>query len=1118
MNCKCSYCNYSMIRADILAKHEKICTFNPKNKKTCVTCDKLFYSYDELFKHSRTCGKYMCFQCDVPLLSTKALDYHILTRHRNAEVKKKSYKCTICKKICENRKELYSHRLNQHGGNGNNQDIPPFIRDHPNDELMQVYNTNRKYIFAEDETGELKKIYNFTTNDLHGGYREIRGHLSQVYNKQTNAYRINFSFGMILQNSSTGEYRYYIPYYNNKVLYFPFTISNRNSINFLMHKLARIDVIQQARAVRPSTNWILVAITNVQYTIFITDFPLGSAEDLPSYLKTNKHLKTLYINKRTNEPYKDNLCFFRCLKCHFKNVNTVLYYLNRWRAYKSLPIFSNNHINFNGVSLDDICHLEECFNIKIKIFNMNPNGAVNLIYDSDNDNNDVIYLNIFDNHLSYITDLRKFIKKYEYEKCSKMFRNEWNLKRHYGTCYERTKHKFPGGFHKNDQTIFEKLEYLDIFVPLNQRFYHNFSVWDMEAILLKLDQNVTETLHWISRHEPISVSIASNIEGYNNPKCFVDLSSKNLITKMMDYLNEISEVNANNQKYKYKYVFDSLDQLIERYSDTSEIEIEEDRENKERDIHPKIASHFILTINDIRKKFENYLYQLPVVGFNSGKYDINLIKKEIMMFISEAYKDNEIFTIKKNNSYISISTPHLKFLDISNFLAPGCSYSQFLKAYGSELNKGVFPYEWFDSHEKLSFPSLPSPQDFYSKVSNSNPIKSDEDYSKLLQIWEEEGMQNFKDYLIYYNNLDTGPFCIALKNFIDIYSSQEVDIFKDFVTLPGVARKMLFNSSKSKFSLINPADADLYYTLRKNIVGGPSIIFSRYHEKNMTNIKGIDGNKCKAIVGYDCNGLYSYAIKQEMPTGVYVRRRTSTNFKPEVSEKYLDSYVWMDFIMKKEKIKILHKLNNQKEIRIGNYLLDGYCIQNKTVYEYHGCYYHYCNEDCPTVKKIKSHKWIEKIKKVQRKDLRKKIFLINLGYNYVSIQECIFKRDIKDQCNHLYDFYLPSYFKRNRSVLSTEKIVKDIKNGILFGAVEVDINVKSEYIQTFKEFPALFCTCNVPMEAIGEHMLEYCRENDISFDYKRLLISTNQAERILIATPLLRWYLKNNLRLLRYIK
>ena len=97
------------------------------------------------------------------------------------------------------------------------------------------------------------------------------------------------------------------------------------------------------------------------------------------------------------------------------------------------------------------------------------------------------------------------------------------------------------------------------------------------------------------------------------------------------------------------------------------------------------------------------------------------------------------------------------------------------------------------------FLHYPHPKIFFSKVSNSNPIKCDEDYSKLKQLWEKEGIRTFKDYLIYYNNLDTGPFCIALKKFIEIYSSQEIDIFKDFVTLPGVARKMLFNSSKVNF-------------------------------------------------------------------------------------------------------------------------------------------------------------------------------------------------------------------------------------------------------------------------------------------------------------------------------
>ena len=83
---------------------------------------------------------------------------------------------------------------------------------------------------------------------------------------------------------------------------------------------------------------------------------------------------------------------------------------------------------------------------------------------------------------------------------------------------------------------------------------------------------------------------------------------------------------------------------------------------------------------------------------------------------------------------------------------------------------------------------------------------------------------------------------------------------------------MLYDSAISNFSLINKNNKDLYYTIKKNIVGGPSIIFIRYHEKGVTNIKNILDNTCQAVVGYNCNGLYSYAIKQKMPTGVFVRR------------------------------------------------------------------------------------------------------------------------------------------------------------------------------------------------------------------------------------------------------
>ena len=53
--------------------------------------------------------------------------------------------------------------------------------------------------------------------------------------------------------------------------------------------------------------------------------------------------------------------------------------------------------------------------------------------------------------------------------------------------------------------------------------------------------------------------------------------------------------------------------------------------------------------------------------------------------------------------------------------------------------------------------------------------------------------------------------------------------------------------------------------------------------------------------------------------------------------------------MRENKIKILHKLNNQKEIRVGSYLVDGFCVNTKTVYEFSGCYFYYL--DCFIVKK-----------------------------------------------------------------------------------------------------------------------------------------------------------------------
>ena len=74
---------------------------------------------------------------------------------------------------------------------------------------------------------------------------------------------------------------------------------------------------------------------------------------------------------------------------------------------------------------------------------------------------------------------------------------------------------------------------------------------------------------------------------------------------------------------------------------------------------------------------------------------------------------------------------------------------------------------------------------------------------------------------------------------------------------------------------------------------------------------------CLFLEGYDCNGLYSFCIAQNMPTGLYVRFEDN-QFRPEVVYSYISSDIWMDYIMEKQNTHILHKMNNSnKEVRIG---------------------------------------------------------------------------------------------------------------------------------------------------------------------------------------------------------
>ena len=209
----------------------------------------------------------------------------------------------------------------------------------------------------------------------------------------------------------------------------------------------------------------------------------------------------------------------------------------------------------------------------------------------------------------------------------------------------------------------------------------------------------------------------------------------------------------------------------------------------------------------LEQKLTISIQELPVLRFNSGKYDLNAVKEFLFPYLIETQPVK--FTVKRNSNHMCLKTDFLKFLDITNYLAPGFSYDQFLKAYECEQTKGFFPYEWVDGLDKLDDTSLPPHAAFYSSLKNAN-ITEDE-YQYCQQVWGESRMSTFRDFLVWNNNLDVVPFLEAVEKMSQFWRERKIDMFKDGISVPGLTLKYLFSflDEQTHFSLVDQANSDL---------------------------------------------------------------------------------------------------------------------------------------------------------------------------------------------------------------------------------------------------------------------------------------------------------------------
>ena len=290
-----------------------------------------------------------------------------------------------------------------------------------------------------------------------------------------------------------------------------------------------------------------------------------------------------------------------------------------------------------------------------------------------------------------------------------------------------------------------------------------------------------------------------------------------------------------------------------------------------------------------------WFYQVPVLGFNSGHYDLKLIRQHFIPLLAQ---DPGTFAAEKNGRIMFINTPKFKFLDVLNYLGPGITYEKWVKTYGATLAKSWLPYEWFDSPDKLDFPGLPPYMAWYSKLKGEYVLTLKE-YDDCHRIFKERGMQTFGDWLEYYNNLDVAPFLEALQKMKEFYTSLGIDILKDAVSLPGVSEKYILRKTLQPRWGYKPPELyspnkEAYAMLKAAVVGGPSLVFTRKHVAGETRIRSHqyeDARLCRRILGYDANSLYPSTMMKEMPCGPgYVKSYDN----PEAYARVFPQFLWME--------------------------------------------------------------------------------------------------------------------------------------------------------------------------------------------------------------------------------
>ena len=506
-----------------------------------------------------------------------------LARHRGTS-QCKMYECVRCGEKCP-----HLHRkdhLRAHTSEGIAQRRPtadPVLPSYEIDsEYVDIYTTYAKHIKPQIKKGRCTDVYNFQIGDF--GVQSISTLARRVFDARANSFKISISLGVILKNNETNELSYYWPSQNNQLLVpTPTLIRNESDMAGLCDTILQKNL--QNLVAYPNTKFTFVKCTNVSF--YVTQLPgllVGAPVVLPEHLLHNQGLYSL--TSRKGVQYTDNLCFFRALALHRGAKITSLELPAKQLLKEFCDSVPMDVKDFCGIGLDQLEDAANLFDVGINVYVQDEARNTDLVYRTVKQTN-IMYLNLYIDHFSYVKDLDKYSSSFCCPKCRKIWTHHGNFKRHLKACDAGTRSIYANGVFALPQNVFEQLEVHGVEIPPHLRFFEHRIAFDIECFLCEeTDRPNTERVAFSHRHELASISICSNVPDFENPVCLIsDGSPRKLVKEAVDYMNEISDRASELQHDKFADYLGDIEEL----------------ENEA-----------------LCAKFEEYMNQTPVLSFNGG--------------------------------------------------------------------------------------------------------------------------------------------------------------------------------------------------------------------------------------------------------------------------------------------------------------------------------------------------------------------------------------------------------------------------------------------------------------------------------------------------------------------